>query len=90
MYKANNVVNLATKATKIRGKSHRSKNLNYSQWKKRTKMLLHTHSTVPKTASSNWQISKSHRGYFDLPIFKRSPDKRWWEPLRSSILGNGL
>ena len=31
MYKANNVVNLATKATKIRGKSHRSKNLNYSQ-----------------------------------------------------------
>ena len=47
MYKANNVVNLATKATKIRGKSHRSKNLNYSQWKKRTKMLLHTqqHST---------------------------------------------
>ena len=58
MYKANDVVNLATKATKIRGKSHRSKNLNYSQKKKNKDASSHsTKNCIFKLAN----IKKSSR-----------------------------
>ena len=63
MYKANNVVNLATKATKIRGKSHRSKNLNYSQWKKNKDASSHTAAQYQKL---HLQIGKYQKVIEDI------------------------